>query len=100
MGAETMQEIPFWKAVVITLGIIAAALGWMYVGSLLGFNDLWIPLVALTLWGAMGNDMKLVPGIFAGGAIGLLLALAGGAAAGNFLNRRKQNQAEEMARAP
>lgn len=76
MGAETMQEIPFWKAVVITLGIIAAALGWMYVGSLLGFNDLWIPLVALTLWGAMGNDMKLVPGIFAGGAIGLLLALA------------------------
>ena len=70
-----MQDLPFWKAILITLGIIAVAVGWMYVGSLLGFNDPWVPLVALTLWGAMGNKMELAPGIFMGGAVGLLLAL-------------------------
>ena len=70
-----MQDTPFWKAIVITLGIIALALGWMYVGSLLGFDDPWVPLVAVTLWGAMGMKMELAPGIFVGGAVGLLLAL-------------------------
>lgn len=70
-----MQDIPFWKALLITLGIITAALGWIYVGSHLGFDDPWVPFVALTLWGAMGSDMDAAPGIYVGGTVGLLLAL-------------------------
>ena len=70
-----MENIPFWKAVLIAFGIIATALSWMYVGSLLGFNDPWIGFLALTLWAAMGMKMELAPGIFIGGAVGLMLAL-------------------------
>ena len=71
-----MENMPFWKAILITLGIIAIAVAWMYVGSLLGFDEPWVPLVALTLWGAMDMKMELAPGIFVGGAVGLLIALA------------------------
>ena len=57
------------------IGIIAFALSWMYVGSLFGFNDPWVGFLAVTLWGAMGMKMELAPGIFVGGAAGLMLAL-------------------------
>lgn len=70
-----MQDMPFWKAILMTLGIIAVALGWIYVGSLMGFNDPWVPFVAVTLWSAIGMKMEQAPGIFIGGAAGLLLAL-------------------------
>ena len=70
-----MQDMPFWKAILLTLGIIAVAIGWIYVGSLLGFDDPWVPFVAVTLWSAIGMRMEQAPGIFVGGAAGLLLAL-------------------------
>ncbi len=70
-----MQDIPFWKAILITLGILAGALGWIYIGSLLGLKDPWVPFVAVTLWSAMGMKMEQAPGVFIGGAVGLLLAL-------------------------
>lgn len=70
-----MQDIPFWKAILITLGILAGALGWIYLGSLLGLKDPWVPFVAVTLWSAMGMKMEQAPGVFIGGAVGLLLAL-------------------------
>lgn len=70
-----MQDIPFWKAILITLGVLAGAAGWIYVASLLGFKDPWVPFVAVTLWSAIGMKMEQAPGIFIGGAVGLLLAL-------------------------
>ena len=35
-----MQELPWWKAVLTTLGIVAVALGLMYGASLMGLHDL------------------------------------------------------------
>lgn len=71
-----MQDLPFWKAILITLGIMAAALGYIYVASLLGLDDPWIPFAALTVWGAMGMKMEQAPGVFLGGAVGLLISLS------------------------
>ncbi len=71
-----MQDIPFWKAIVVTIAIIILALAYMYVASMFGFNDPWVAFVAVTLWGAMGMKMEDAPGIFLGGALGLLLSLS------------------------
>ena len=70
-----MQDVPFWKAILITLGILAAAVGWIYIGSLIGLRDPWVPFVAVTLWSAMGMKMEQAPGVFIGGAAGLLISL-------------------------
>ena len=71
-----MENIPFWKAILITLAVLALAVTYIYVGSLLGLNDPWIGFVALTLWSAIGQKMEQAPGIFVGGAAGLLISLA------------------------
>ncbi len=70
-----MQDIPFWKAILITLGVFAVAGTWIYIASILGLKDPWVPFVAVTLWSAIGMKMEQAPGIFIGGAVGLLLAL-------------------------
>ena len=70
-----MDHISFPKAILITLGIMAVALGFIYVGSLLGLNDPWIPFLALVVWGALGMKMEQAPGVFLGGAAGLLISL-------------------------
>ncbi len=59
-----MKDLPFWKAVLITLGVLALAVGFVSLGSLLGLKDPWIPMVAVTVWGAMGMKMEQAPGIF------------------------------------
>ncbi len=71
-----MQSLPFWKAVLLTLGIIAVALVLFFVASLIGLNDLWVPFLALTVWGATGMKMEQAPGIFIGAAYGLVLSLS------------------------
>lgn len=71
-----MENIPFWKAILITLGILSLAGTYIYVASLLGLEDPWIGFVALTLWSATGMKMEQAPGIFVGGAAGLLISLA------------------------
>ena len=71
-----MQDMPFWKAVLLTLGIIVVALGLLFGASQIGLNDLWVPFLALTVWGASGMKMELAPGIFIGAAYGLLLSLS------------------------
>ncbi len=71
-----MQDLPFWKAILLTIGIVAAALGLLYVGSLIGLHDLWIPFLALVMWGASGMKMEQAAGIFIGAAAGLLLSLS------------------------
>ena len=71
-----MENIPFWKAILITIVVIALALTYIYVGSLFGLKDPWIGFVALTLWSAIGQKMEQAPGIFIGGAAGLLISLA------------------------
>ena len=71
-----MKELPFWKAVLMALGIIIVALGYITGTSHLGLNDPWIAFVAVTVWGASGMKMKQAPGIFLGGALGLLISLA------------------------
>ena len=71
-----MEGISFWKAILITLGILTVALGFIYVASLLGLNDPWIPFLALTVWGALGMKMEEAPGVFLGGAVGLLISLS------------------------
>lgn len=70
-----MENIPFWKAILITLGVLVLATAYTYVGSLLGLKDPWIGFVALTLWSATGMKMEQAPGIFVGGAVGLLISL-------------------------
>ena len=71
-----MQDLPFWKAVLITIGIVAVALGLIFGASLIGLNDLWIAFLALVVWGASGMKMEQAPGIFIGAAYGLLLSLS------------------------
>ena len=71
-----MENIPFWKAILITLGVLVLAVTYIYVASLLGLEDPWIAFVALTLWSATGMKMEQAPGIFVGGAAGLLVSLA------------------------
>ena len=64
-----------FKTMVEPLGVLVAAVGFIYVGSLFGLTDPWVPFVALTMWGAMGMKMEQAPGIFLGGAVGLLISL-------------------------
>ena len=71
-----MQDLPFWKAVLLTLGIVAVALGLLFGASLIGLNDLWVPFLALTVWGATGMKMEQAPGIFIGASYGLILSLS------------------------
>lgn len=71
-----MQDIPFWKAILLTLGIVVVALGLVFGASLLGLKDVWVPFLALTVWGATGMKMEQAPGIFIGAAYGLLLSLS------------------------
>ena len=71
-----MHDLPFRKAVLITLGIVAVALGLLYGASLIGLNDLWVAFLALVVWGASGMKMEQAPGIFIGAAYGLLLSLS------------------------
>lgn len=71
-----MQDMPFWKAILMTLVIIALAVGYIEGASLLGLNDPWIAFVAVTMWSAIGMKMEQAPGIFLGGALGLLITLA------------------------
>jgi len=71
-----MQDLPFWKAVLMTIGIVAVALGLLFGASLIGLNDLWIAFLALVVWGASGMKMEQAPGIFIGAAVGLLLSLS------------------------
>ena len=70
-----MENIPFWKAILITLGVLVLAATYVYVASLFGLEDPWIAFVALTLWSATGMKMEQAPGIFVGGAAGLLISL-------------------------
>ena len=39
-----------------------------------GLNEPWVAFVALTVWGAIGMKMEQAPGIFIGGAVGLLIS--------------------------
>ncbi len=71
-----MQDLPFWKAILITIGIVIVALSLIYGASLIGLHDLWIAFLALVVWGASGTQMEQAPGIFVGAAVGLLLSLS------------------------
>ena len=75
MEDKTDQKLSWPKALLMTIGIIIVALGIIYGGSLIGLNDLWIAFLALVVWGAMGMKMEQAPGVFIGGAVGLLLSL-------------------------
>ena len=70
------QHLPLWKAILIAVAIIALAIGYIALGSYLGLKDPWITFTALTVWGAIGMKMDQAPGIFLGGAIGLLISFS------------------------
>lgn len=69
-----MKDVPFSRAVLITLGVLVIATAYVQAASLLGLRDPWIAFLALTIWGALGMRLEQAPGIFLGGAGGLLLA--------------------------
>ena len=71
-----MEAMPFWKAILLTIGIIVVALSIIFGASLIGLNDVWVAFLALTVWGATGMKMEQAPGIFVGAAYGLLLSLS------------------------
>ncbi len=71
-----MKTLSFWQAILITLGIIIIALGYITGTSFLGLNNPWIAFLALTIWGAMGMKMTQAPGVFLGGAVGLLISFS------------------------
>ncbi len=71
-----MQDMPFWKAILLTIVIVIVALSLIYGASLVGLNDLWVAFLALVVWGASGMKMEQAPGIFIGAAYGLLLSLS------------------------
>ncbi len=66
----------FWKAVVLTPGIVVLALGLMYGASLIGLHDMWVAFLALVVRSASGSKMEQAPGVFIGAAYGLLLSLS------------------------
>lgn len=70
------MELPFWKAILLTIGIVIVALGLIFGASLIGLNDLWVAFLALVVWGASGMKMEDAPAIFIGAAYGLLLSLS------------------------
>ncbi len=74
MNTQEENSMPWWKAILITVGIVIVALGLIYGASLVGLHDLWISFLALVIWGARGMKMEQAPGIFIGGAIGLLIS--------------------------
>jgi hypothetical protein len=69
------ENLPFWKALLISIGIIILAVLFITIASFLGLKDPWIAFLALLLWGATGMEMKQAPNIFIGGAVGLLVAM-------------------------
>ena len=71
-----MQVLPFWKAILLTIGIVIAALSLIFGASFIGLNDLWVAFLALVVWGASGMKMEQAPAIFVGAAYGLLLSLS------------------------
>ncbi len=71
-----MQDLPYWKAILIALAIIAVAGLYIFFATLLGLNNPWVAFVALTVWGAVGMKLEQAPGIFVGAAIGLLISLS------------------------
>ncbi len=70
------QKLSWTKALLMTIGIIIVALGLLYLGTLIGLDDLWIAFLALVIWGAIGMKMEQAPGVFIGGAVGLCLSLS------------------------
>ena len=70
----TIQEVPLWKAILIAIAIIFLAIGYIAVTSYIGLKDPWIAFTALTVWGAIGMKMDQAPGIFLGGATGLVIS--------------------------
>ncbi|MCE8522753.1 DUF1097 family protein [Ruegeria pomeroyi] len=68
-----MQDMAFWKAILLTLVIIAMAVFYVFVTSLLGFDEPWVAFVAVTVWSAIGMKLEQAPGIFIGSAVGLLI---------------------------
>ena len=70
------QDLPMWKAILIAVTIIFLAIGYIAVASYLGLNDPWIAFTALTIWGALGMKLDQAPGIFLGGAAGLLISFS------------------------
>ena len=71
-----MQDLPWWKAILMTLGILVAVLGLFAGASAIGLDDMWIAFVAIVIWGAIGMKMENAPAVFVGAAVGLLLSLA------------------------
>ncbi len=69
-----MQDLPFWKAILITLAILVLAAAYFFVTSLLGLNDPWVAFVAVTMWSAIGMKLEQAPGVFIGGALGLVIS--------------------------
>ena len=70
-----MHELPWWKVILMTLGILAVAAGIMFGGSIIGLDHLWVAFLALVVWTALGMKMEQAPGVFVGAAVGMLLAL-------------------------
>ncbi len=68
-----MDSLPFWKAILLTIAIIAVALAYIFLGALLGLEDPWVGFIGLTMWGALGMKMEDGPRIFLGGGAGILL---------------------------
>ena len=69
-----MENLPFWKAILITLVILVLAVGYFFVTSLFGLNDPWIAFVAVTIWSALGMKLEQAPSVFIGGAVGLVIS--------------------------
>jgi len=69
------EKMSFWKALLISIGIIILAVLYITIASWLGLKDPWVAFLCLMLWGAMGMQMEQAPGIFIGSAAGLLVAM-------------------------
>jgi Flp pilus assembly protein TadB len=68
------EQLSYLKGLLITLAILGFAVIYIFICSALGFTDFWVGLVAVTLWGALGLKMELIPNIWVGAAVGVLIA--------------------------
>ena len=70
-----VQVMPFWKAYLVGVAVIAVVIAWLVFGMLvLKLQNAWVGLVALTMFGAVyHNNWPDAPKVWIGSLVGILL---------------------------
>lgn len=70
------EETSYFKGFLTALAVLGIVIIYIGICTALGFHNYWIGLVAFTFWGALGLNVELIPRIWIGAAVGILIAAA------------------------